>query len=145
MEDKLFKIHSTRFFNVKPKAIQSMCYENHKLALSRYHSICVKLCLSKADLFVFIRSDNRIEIWNIEHTPHIEKIIPGSVEDSIEGSIEALVWSKGRLFSTGLHGYIVEYDLVSLSPKASYTAHSGSAWCLAVNKQHTLLAVSSTS
>ena len=39
MEDKLFKIHSTRFFNVEPKAITSMCYENHKLALSRYSSI----------------------------------------------------------------------------------------------------------
>jgi len=121
MEDKLFKIHSTRFFNVEPKAITSMCYENHKLALSR--------------------SDNRIEIWNIEHTPHIEKIIPGTVEDSIEGSIEALAWSKGRLFSTGLHGYIIEYDLIALTPKASYTAHSGSAWCLAINKQQTLLAV----
>ena len=84
-----------------------------------------------------IRSDNSIEIWNLEHSPHIEKLIPGSTE----GSIEALVWSKGRLFSTGLHGFVVEYDLVALSPKASYAVTSGSAWCLAVNKAHTHLAV----
>ena len=76
----------------------------------------------------------------MEHTPHIEKLIPGSSE----GSIEALVWSNGKLFSTGLHGFIVEYDLIALSPKASYAVTSGSAWCLAVNKQHTLLAVSSS-
>lgn len=74
----------------------------------------------------------------MEHSPHIEKVIPGSSE----GSIEALVWSKKKLFSTGLHGFVVEYDLVALSPKASYAVTSGSAWCLAVNKQHTHLAVS---
>ena len=73
----------------------------------------------------------------MEHTPHIEKQIPGSNE----GSIEALVWSKGRLFSTGLHGFIVEYDLVALAPKGSYAVTAGSAWCLAVNKEHTHLAV----
>lgn len=76
----------------------------------------------------------------MEHSPHIEKIIPGSSE----GSIEALVWSRKKLFSTGLHGFVVEYDLVALSPKASYAVTSGSAWCLAVNKQHTHLAVSCT-
>ena len=88
-------------------------------------------------IFPKFRSDNSIEIWNVEHTPHIERQIPGSAE----GSVEAVVWSKGKLFSTGLHGFIVEYDLVTLSPKASYAVTSGSAWCLAVNKQHTLLAV----
>ena len=60
------------------------------------------------------------------HTPHIEKHISGSNE----GSIEALVRSKGRLFSTGLSGFIVEYDLVALAPKGSY-----------VNEKHTYLAV----
>ena len=73
----------------------------------------------------------------MEHSPHIAKLIPGSTE----GSVEALVWSKGKLFSTGLHGFVVEYDLIALSPKASYAVTSGSAWCLAVNKQHTHLAV----
>jgi hypothetical protein len=73
----------------------------------------------------------------MEHSPHIEKLIPGSSE----GSVEALVWSKGRLFSTGLHGFVVEYNLVELSPKASYAVTSGSAWCLAVSKAHTHLAV----
>ncbi|EFX86991.1 hypothetical protein DAPPUDRAFT_97204 [Daphnia pulex] len=119
MDKNLFKIHSTRFYDVEPKAIHSMAYESNRLALSR--------------------SDNSIEIWNLEHSPHIEKLIPGSPE----GSIEALVWSKGRLFSTGLHGFVVEYDLVALSPKASYAVTSGSAWCLAVNKAHTHLAAGS--
>ncbi len=76
----------------------------------------------------------------MEHSPHIEKVIPGSTE----GSIEALVWSKGKLFSTGLHGFVVQYDLITLSPKASYAVTSGSAWCLAVNKEHTHLAASLT-
>lgn len=116
MDKNLFRIHSTRFYDVEPKAIHSMAFESNRLALSR--------------------SDNSIEIWNMTHSPHIEKLIPGSTE----GSIEALVWSKGRLFSTGLHGFVVEYDLIALSPKASYAVTSGSAWCLAVNKAHTHLA-----
>ena len=89
-------------------------------------------------IFIY-RSDNSIEIWNVEHTPHLEKQIPSSAE----GSVEAVVWSNGKLFSTGLHGFVIEYDLVKLTPKASYSVTSGSAWCLAVNKQHTHLAVSS--
>lgn len=87
---------------------------------------------------IFFRADNSIEIWNMEHTPHIERQIPGSAD----GSVEALVWSKGKLFSTGLHGFIVEYNLVTLSPKGTYAVTSGSAWCLAVNKSHSHLAVS---
>lgn len=35
MEKNLFKIHSTRFYDVEPKAIHSMCFEGHRLALSR--------------------------------------------------------------------------------------------------------------
>ena len=38
MDRNLFKIHSTRFYDVIPKAIHSMCYENNRLALSRYIS-----------------------------------------------------------------------------------------------------------
>ena len=74
----------------------------------------------------------------MEHTPHIERQIPGSING---GSVEALVWSKGRLFSTGIHGFILEYDLVALSLKGSYPVTSGCGWCLAVNKNHTFLAV----
>lgn len=137
MDNNLFKIHSTRFYDVTPKAIHSMCYEEHRLALSRYYLVARFIVIAVCSLNHIFRSDNSIEIWNLEHTPHLEKLFPGGTE----ASIEALVWSKGRLFSTGLHGFIVEYDLVALSPKASYAVTSGSAWCLAVNKKHTHLAV----
>ena len=35
MDKNLFKIHSTRFYDVEPKAIQAMAFESNRLALSR--------------------------------------------------------------------------------------------------------------
>lgn len=35
------------------------------------------------------------------------------------GSIEALAWCRNRLFSVGLTGLVIEYDLLNLRPKVS--------------------------
>lgn len=63
--------------------------------------------------FELYRSDNSIEIWNLSHTPHIERTILGEPERTVE----SLVWCNDRLFSAGLNGMIVEYDLFTLLPK----------------------------
>lgn len=47
----------------------------------------------------------------------------------------------GRLFSTGLHGTIVEYDLSTLGIKHEVTVIGGSAWCMDVNHEKSSLAV----
>uniref|UniRef100_A0A1E1XBQ2 Putative u3 small nucleolar rna-associated protein 4 n=1 Tax=Amblyomma aureolatum TaxID=187763 RepID=A0A1E1XBQ2_9ACAR len=69
-------------------------------------------------------------------TPFVEGVVLGDPSNSVE----AAVWLKGRLFTTGLHGRIVEYDLATLEQKYSVAVTSGAAWCLAVDHQKTRLA-----
>lgn len=63
-------------------------------------------------LFMY-RSDCSVEVWNLAHTPHIERTIPGRVNSSVE----ALTWCGERLFSSGLQGAVTEYNLQTLSVK----------------------------
>jgi hypothetical protein len=96
-------IHSVRFFTPAPAPI-------HSLALCKD---------SDKKLLALSRGNNDIEIWSLgtvldgqgkktskdEQTtsialPFLQKWIPGNSESSVEG----LVWARGRLFSTGLHG-----------------------------------------
>jgi hypothetical protein len=54
-----------------------------------------------------------IEIWNVTHQPFLEKCLLDL--ERIEGkpSVESLIWVKDRLFSCGLHGFVVEHDTCS--------------------------------
>ncbi|XP_015116456.1 U3 small nucleolar RNA-associated protein 4 homolog [Diachasma alloeum] len=114
------KIHHVKFYNLAPRSITCLSYEK----------ITKKLALS--------RNDNSIEIWNVSHTPFLEQIIPGKPRDSIE----SLLWiAPHRLLSTGLRGFIIEYDLITLKPKYCQSVTGGAAWCLDVNPLHTRIAV----
>lgn len=57
-------------------------------------------------------------------------------------TVEALCWAGGRLFSTGLNGEIVEYDLENLRTKYTVEAYGGPVWTISSNSQGTHLAVS---
>lgn len=57
---------------------------------------------------------------------------------------EALAWVGERLFSAGLNGEIVEYDLDNHKVKYTLDAYGGPIWAIASNKQGTHLAVSLT-
>ncbi|KAG7200412.1 hypothetical protein KM043_017865 [Ampulex compressa] len=113
------KIHNIRFYNLEPKSATCLCYEQKtkKLALAR--------------------NDNSIEIWNVGNAPFVEYTIAGHPENSIE----AILWINGRLFSTGLHGLIVEYDLTTLVTKYEVAVTGGAAWCMDVNHEKTHLAI----
>lgn len=67
----------------------------------------------------------------------MECTIPGHPENSIEN----ILWIGPRLFSTGLHGMITEYDLTTLSIKSEVAVTGGAAWCMDVNHKKTCLAV----
>lgn len=58
-----------------------------------------------------------------------------------ENSIESILWIGSRLFSTGLHGMIAEYDLTTLSIKSEVAVTGGAAWCMDVNHKKTCLAI----
>ncbi|CAL7943400.1 unnamed protein product [Xylocopa violacea] len=113
------KIHNIRFYNLEPRSVTCLSYEpkTKKLALAR--------------------NDNSIEVWNVGNAPFVECTISGNAENSIE----SILWIGPRLFSTGLHGMIAEYDLTTLTIKNEVAVTGGAAWCMDVNNEKTCLAV----
>ena len=113
------KIHNIRFYNLEPRSVTCLSYEpkTRKLALAR--------------------NDNSIEVWNVGNAPFVECTIAGHPENSVEN----ILWIGPRLFSTGLHGMIVEYDLTTLSIKNEVAVTGGAAWCMDVNHKKTCLAI----
>lgn len=111
-----FRLHQVRFFNYVPQGVTKLCYNetNRKLALSRM--------------------DGSIEILGNWYK---EKVIPGDPDRSVE----ALAWVDNRLFSAGLSGEVIEYDLLKLAPKAKAHCNAGSIWCMVKNSSSTRLAV----
>lgn len=107
-----------RFYELEPRAIHCMAYESTRkqLALSR--------------------SDSSVEVWNLAHTPHIERTIPGRGNSSVE----AVAWCGQRLFSAGLQGTVTEYNLQTLSNKFDIPVTAGPCWCLGSNHNNTYLA-----
>lgn len=73
----------------------------------------------------------------MENTPFVECSIAGLAENSVE----SILWIDSRLFSTGLQGAVVEYDLEALKIKYEVMVIGGTAWCMDVNKKKTCLAV----
>ncbi|XP_028410149.1 U3 small nucleolar RNA-associated protein 4 homolog [Dendronephthya gigantea] len=114
-----YKIHRVRFVPYMPQAIHCLAVEGKKKP---------RIAVSRAD--------SSIEIWNIEDNWYLERKIPGCNESSVE----ALVWSKSRLFSSGLHGEITEWDLNRLDAKTCVDSYGGAVWSLAVNHEQTLMA-----
>jgi len=83
------------------------------------------------------RSDNSIEIWDVEHTPVFLKFIPPIPEVQIE----SVGWFEDRLFACGLHGYLYEIDYHQLDIKEKLAVTSGPAWCLSICKPTKQIAV----
>eukprot|EP00095_Tigriopus_kingsejongensis_P002112 snap_masked-scaffold447_size167621-processed-gene-0.5 protein:Tk02112 transcript:snap_masked-scaffold447_size167621-processed-gene-0.5-mRNA-1 annotation:"Cirhin" len=107
-------VHTLRFYRLEPSAIHAMAW-----SAARQH-----LAVSRAD--------NAIEIWDFAHpTPCLAQWFPGNAE----ASIEALAWGgprQDRLFSTGLHGLVLEYDLARLATRTQSSVTSGPSWCMGV-------------
>lgn len=113
------RIHNIRFYNLEPKSVTCLCHE------------------SKTKKLALARDNNSIEIWNVENAPFVECTIAGHAENSVE----SILWIDSRLFSTGLQGAVIEYDLRTLSVKHEVMVIGGAAWCMDVNQEKTRLAV----
>ncbi|KAB0796828.1 hypothetical protein PPYR_10889 [Photinus pyralis] len=114
------KIHNVRFYKPKPEAIYCMTF----------HATAKKLALSRAD--------GTIEIWNLNHVPCIERTIIATVDNL---SIEALTWCGDSLFSVGLNGLLIEYDLLTLTKKRVVTVTGEACYCIDVTKDARYIAV----
>lgn len=71
------------------------------------------------------------------HCSLLGQVIPGKEQRSIE----ALCWVGERLFSVGLSGEIIEFDLHNLRPRFTIDAYGGPIWTITANPQGTHLAV----
>lgn len=91
-------------------------------------------------LLAVARSDSTVEVWSTKHTLVLQRIIhPEPHTESV--SVESLAWGGDRLYSCGLHGQVVEYDLERLCEARRHAVTSGPAWCLAIDKGGSKMAV----
>ncbi|CAH1156149.1 unnamed protein product [Phaedon cochleariae] len=114
------KMHNVRFYNPEPRAIRCMALQDNtkKLAISR--------------------SDASIEIWNLNNVWFSEHFIASTTENF---SIEGLAWCGNRLFSVGLHGLLIEYNILRLCLGNRWAVTGEAAYCLDVNKTNSRIAV----
>ncbi|CAG9769857.1 unnamed protein product [Ceutorhynchus assimilis] len=108
-------VHNVGFYAPEARAIYSMALNEaeNKLAVAR--------------------SDASIEIWNLSNLPFIDRTIASNLENF---SVEGLSWCDNRLFSVGLHGWLVEYDLFRLNVKNKWAVTGEAATCLDAIKPH---------
>ncbi|XP_075161561.1 UTP4 small subunit processome component l(3)72Dn [Haematobia irritans] len=112
-------IHNVRFYNLQPRSIHCMAY----------NSLWKKLAVS--------RNDGSIEIWDVRHVPCLERTIPKTPQNSVEG----LAWCSERLFSAGLNGELIEWNMQTLSPRFKQHVTGNAIWCLDVNREGSEIAI----
>ncbi len=118
-----FAVHSVRFLSLSPSFAHCLAYSE------------------KAKLLAVSRSDNSIEVWNVASTAALlQRWLPGNSESSVE----SLCWAGDagdRLFSTGLHGLVLEHSLDALCTKSQFAVTSGPAWCMEYHAGRNRIAV----
>ncbi|KAM4605834.1 U3 small nucleolar RNA-associated protein 4 homolog [Discoglossus pictus] len=116
-----FKVHRVRFFDYVPSGVRCLAYS------------------PQTDRLAVARNDGSVEVYNFSANYYLEKVIPGDEKRSTE----AICWAAGqRLFSAGLNGEIIEYDLEKLCVKYTLDAFGGPIWSIASNSEGSQLAVS---
>lgn len=86
----------------------------------------------------FYRLDGCIEIWNVKNSPYIEKTFSSNVDNY---SVEQLAWFDDRLFSIGIHGFLVEYDLLKCTVLRKSIVTGEAAYCLDIHNGRKQIAV----
>jgi WD40 repeat protein len=119
----LHPLHRCRFVSLAPHSVTSLAFS------------------PSGNLLAVGRSNGNIEIWragyNAANAPSaaagwaLLKTIPGAGEPSVQ----VLLWSKAarkrdeeRLFSAGLNGRLIEWDLTTLKPRWATDTYGGAVW-----------------
>uniref|UniRef100_A0A1A9W3B5 WD repeat-containing protein 55 homolog n=1 Tax=Glossina brevipalpis TaxID=37001 RepID=A0A1A9W3B5_9MUSC len=71
------------------------------------------------------------------HAPCLERVIP----ETPGNSVECMGWCGKRLFSSGLNGEVIEWNLQTLQPRVRQHVTGNTVWCLDINRECTELAV----
>jgi len=113
-----YKIHRVRFIDYTPKSINSSAFN------------------SKSQKVAFSRDDGSIEIRNPLTNMTIDYVIPGK-----DGrSVEHIEWCGDRLFSGGLSGDLIEWNMQKLVPEYHQDSYGGAVWCIKFNHALNMLA-----
>ncbi|KAI8041699.1 U3 small nucleolar RNA-associated protein 4 homolog [Drosophila gunungcola] len=115
------QLHNVRFYTIKPRGIVSLAYSK------------VSKCLALS------RETPILELWNLEHTPYLDRVI----HLSPDSPVESLAWAGSRLFSVDLTGKLIEWDLANLKPRYEHSPTGNALWSLDVNPAETEIAVGS--
>lgn len=75
----------------------------------------------------------------MKFAPYLDRVI----QLTPETAVEELAWASERLFSVGLSGKLIEWDLESLQPRCEQSPTGNALWCLDINSAETELAVGS--
>lgn len=113
---QMYRVHRCRFIDWKPHAIVCLAFnaDGSKIAVGR--------------------DTGDIELWSVAHGWVCEKVIPGTGEATVQSILWLERGDSTRLFSTGLNGVIIEWDLSRLRPKSTSDSFGGAVWsaCLRV-------------
>lgn len=118
-----FRSHSLRFYSVEPQAVTCL---SHSPSLP---------------LLAVARADSSVEVWNTQHCLVLQASLPPPPASRGQASVESLAWGGDTLYSCGLHGQVVQYDLARLCEARRHAVTSGPAWCLAIDTGATKMAV----
>lgn len=86
------------------------------------------LAFSEDDRLAVARSDGSVELWK----PRERWKQVDSCAGRANASVEVLLWCRNRLYSSGLDGSIVHWDVSPLQPARSLESSGGAVWCMAV-------------
>ncbi|KAG4075374.1 hypothetical protein HA402_003165 [Bradysia odoriphaga] len=114
-----FKIHNVEFYHPAPRQIKCLSYnrKTSRLAVSR--------------------DDASIEIWDMRSAVYMEKCVLGDPS----WSVEDLGWLNNRLFSTGLTGELIEWNLKTLKPTLKATLTGNGAMCMDIDNANRCIAI----
>ncbi|XP_059480630.1 U3 small nucleolar RNA-associated protein 4 homolog [Neocloeon triangulifer] len=126
-------------FDPQPMTIHQLAYqaEGNLLAVSRYAR---KIPVPEGSKVAIEEPVGKIEIWGTRPLYRLKQSIylPGEFS-----SIESLHWYKGRLFSCGIHGHLVEYDIKNEKIKKWTSVVGGIKWCMAIDNATGRIAIGS--
>lgn len=107
-EKTVLQAHRARFLVYEPQAIHCLAF-------------------SEDDQLAAARSDGSVELWRPREGWKQVAVSPGRTN----ASVEVLLWCRNRLYSAGLDGAIVLWDVSSMQPARAVENNGGAVWCMA--------------
>ncbi|KAI8898761.1 WD40-repeat-containing domain protein [Globomyces pollinis-pini] len=118
----------------KVKAAVHRCRFVHYLSPS---VVSIAMSTGPEKILAVGRANGTIQLWNPKgKTWFHERTIPSTLDP-----LEVVVWVGNRLFSAGLSGSIIEYNIKTLLPESFTPSYGGAVWSMQVNPSQDVIAI----